>query len=114
MGESGTVTSDGSATGDFSSHYKVEVNAVTSGSPMPQANGPHKVAIEATWTGPCPADMKAGDMEMPGGMRINMLTANSSTSVSIVQKHSMNAGDIAQMRAQAQAMAKAAREQQGK
>ena len=33
MGESGTVTSDGSATGDFSSHYKVEVNSVTSGSP---------------------------------------------------------------------------------
>jgi len=51
---------------------------------------------------------------MPGGIRINTLTPGSSTTVSIVQKHSMNAGDIAQLRAQAQAMAKAAREQAGK
>jgi len=114
MGESGTVTSDGSATGDFGSHYKVEVNAVTTGSAMAQANGTHKMTMEGTWTGPCPADMKPGDMEMPGGIRINTLTPGSSTTVSIVQKHSMNAGDIAQLRAQAQAMAKAAREQAGK
>jgi hypothetical protein len=75
MGESGTVTSDGSATGDFGSHYKVAVTSVTTGSPMPQANGAFKTAIEATWIGPCPAGMKAGDMELPGGMRINVLDA---------------------------------------
>lgn len=79
MGESGTVTSDGQATGDFGSHYKVEVNSVTAGSPMAQANGPHKTTIEATWIGPCPAGMVGGDMEMPGGMKINMLHAMDAT-----------------------------------
>jgi hypothetical protein len=29
--------------------------------------------MEATWQGPCPADMKPGDMAMPNGMKINMM-----------------------------------------
>ncbi|WP_293376383.1 DUF3617 family protein [Phenylobacterium sp.] len=72
LGESGTVTSDGSATGDFNSHYTVTLTSTTTGSPMPQANGEHKTVMEASWSGPCPADMKPGDMEMPGGFKINM------------------------------------------
>jgi hypothetical protein len=110
MGESGTITSDGQATGDFGSHYKVEVNSVTTGSPMPEANGAHKMAIEATWTGPCPADMKPGDMEMPGGMRINAMGALAAARA----EGRPSSADMAKMRAQAMAMAKAAREQQGK
>jgi hypothetical protein len=113
MGQSGTVTSDGSATGDFSSHYTVAATSVTAGSPMPQANGTHKTTIEATWTGPCPADMKPGDMELPGGMRINVAAPNSSTTVSVVHRYSGNGrpsdADIARMRAQAMDMAKAAK-----
>src|SRR5258706_12921217 len=70
-GDGATVTSDGTATGDFGTHYKVEMTAVTSGSSMPQANGTHKMSMEGTWKGPCPAGMKAGDMVMPGGMRIS-------------------------------------------
>jgi hypothetical protein len=105
MGESGTVTSDGSATGDFNSYYKVEVNSVTSGSPMPQANGPHKIAIDATWNGPCPADMKPGDMEMPGGVKINMM-GGGATVTGAGGRHTYSAADIAKMREQAQAMAK--------
>jgi hypothetical protein len=126
MGESGTITSDGQATGDFSSHYKVEVNSVTTGSPMAQANGAHKTTIEAAWTGPCPADMRAGDMEMPGGMRINMADAMSGKPggaagpggmdmaklrAQAASGH-MDAETIAKMRAQAKAMAAAAKEQQ--
>jgi hypothetical protein len=72
MGESGTVTSNGSATGDFNNHYTMTLTSTTAGSPMPQANGEHKTVIEATWSGPCPSDMKPGDMEMPGGFKINM------------------------------------------
>ena len=75
MGESGTVTSEGQATGDFNSHYTVDVTSTTAGSPMAQANGVHKVKMDATWKGPCPADMKGGDMELPGGMKINVLDA---------------------------------------
>src|SRR5258706_4213410 len=37
--DGGKVTSDGAATGDFGSHYKVDLTAVTTGSSMPQANG---------------------------------------------------------------------------
>jgi hypothetical protein len=75
MGESGTITSDGQATGDFGSHYTVALTSTTSGSPMAQANGVHKMSIDAVWKGPCPADMKPGDMMLPGGMKFNVADA---------------------------------------
>lgn len=67
----GTVTSHGTATGDFSSKYVVKVRSTTSGSSMPQANGEHEIQMTATWEGPCPADMKPGDMLLPGGVKIS-------------------------------------------
>lgn len=111
MGESGTITSDGQATGDFGSHYTVTLTSVTSGSAYPQANGERKTTIEAAWKGPCPADMKGGDMELPGGMKINMLSPpRTSTSVKIIEKYDANhmpsQADIARLRAQAEAMKK--------
>jgi hypothetical protein len=112
MGESGTVTSDGSATGDFSTHYKVEATAVTSGSAMPQANGAHRMSIEATWQGPCPADMKPGDMVMPGGMKINALNPTAGGPAGMGAGGHMTSADIAKMRAQAMAMAKSMHEQE--
>jgi hypothetical protein len=97
-GDGGKVTSDGTATGDFGTHYKVEMTAVTSGSAMAQANGTHKMSMEGSWKGPCPAGMKPGDMEMPGGMRI-------STSGGAPHMQSGPGGvDIAKMKAQAEAM----------
>jgi hypothetical protein len=108
MGESGTVTSDGAMRGDFGSHYTVELTSNTTGSPMPQANGSHKMTIEATWTGPCPADMKPGDMELPGGMRINTTTGGPA---GLHAGGHMTSEDIAKLRAQAMAMAKAQHEQ---
>lgn len=122
MGESGTITSDGTATGDFSSHYKVEVTSVTAGSPIAQANGPHKTSIEATWTGPCPADMKPGDMQLPGGMKINTLNggpptvAGGSADMAKIRAQAMSGhmdpAEIARLRAQAKEMSKAAQAQQ--
>jgi len=106
-GATGTVTSDGSAMGDFGSHYKVEVNTVTAGSTMQQANGPRTVSIEATWEGPCPADMKPGDIELPGGMRLNAMGEMSGGPSGRV-----TSSDIAKMRAQALAMARAAHDQE--
>ena len=102
----GTTTSSGTATGDFGSHYKVEATSTTTGGPMPEANGEHKVAIEATWQGPCPAGMKPGDMELPGGMKINMNDMMSGKGPGGAG-HAPNAAEIAQMRAQAKAMAAA-------
>jgi len=100
----GTTTSDGTASGDFNSHYKVDVTSTTAGGPMPQANGVHKISIEATWQGPCPADMKPGDMEMPGGMKINMNDAMSGKGP--MGGHAPNAAEIAKLRAQAMEMAR--------
>jgi hypothetical protein len=107
--EAGTTVSSGTASGDFNSHYRVDMTSTTTGGPMPQANGEHKIAIEATWQGPCPAGMKAGDMEMPGGMRINMNDAMAGKGPG-APGHAPNAAEVAQMRAQARAMAAAMKE----
>jgi hypothetical protein len=73
----GTVTSHGTATGDFSSKYVVKVHSTTQGSSMPQADGEHDMQMTATWEGPCPADMKPGDMLLPGGVKISADTMRS-------------------------------------
>jgi hypothetical protein len=74
MGSGGTIVSSGEAKGDFGTHYTVDIKSSTTGAAAPQMNGPHAMTLEATWKGPCPADFKPGDMELPGGMKINMLT----------------------------------------
>jgi hypothetical protein len=74
MGSGGTIVSTGEAKGDFGSHYTVDIKSSTTGAAAPQMNGEHAMTLEATWKGPCPADFKPGDMELPGGMKINMLT----------------------------------------
>jgi hypothetical protein len=104
MGESGTVTSDGQVTGDFGSHYRADVTSTTAGSPMAQANGVHKIVVEANWKGPCPADMKPGDMALPGGMKINMENGMGGGGAGPGGK--MTSADMARMRAQAMAMKK--------
>jgi len=80
MGSGGTIVSSGEAKGDFASHYTVDIKSTTTGAGAPQMNGEHAMTLEATWKGPCPADFKPGDMELPGGMKINMLTMGPSGS----------------------------------
>jgi hypothetical protein len=72
-GPGGRVVSTGQATGDFGSHYTVDMTSITTGAPVALANGTRKIKIDATWQGPCPADMKPGDMALPGGVKINLL-----------------------------------------
>jgi hypothetical protein len=114
-GDGGTVTSDGTATGDFGSHYRVEVTSVTSGSSMPQANSAHKMSMDGVWKGPCPAGMKGGDMEMPGGMRVSTAggaphveSGPGGADMAKLRAQAMaghvNQADIAKMKAQAEAM----------
>ena len=73
LGAAGRVESHGVATGDMGSHYVVDIESTTTGAAMPQANGDHKMKLEASWKGACPADMRPGDMTMPGGMKMNMV-----------------------------------------
>jgi hypothetical protein len=70
MGEAGTMVSHGVASGDLTAHYRVDVETTTTGSAAPQMNGTRKFSIDARWLGPCPADMKPGDVMLANGMRI--------------------------------------------
>ena len=45
----------------------------TVGAEAPQMNGTRAVNIEAVWQGACPEGFRPGDLELPGGMRVNLL-----------------------------------------
>jgi hypothetical protein len=72
MGAAGKISTTGKATGNFNSSYVVKATSVTTGSSMAQANGTHDMEMTGTWEGPCPADMKPGDMLLPGGVKVNL------------------------------------------
>lgn len=72
MGSGGVTTTTGTATGDFGAKYRIEAVSTTTGASAPQMNGEHKMVVDAAWSGPCPDGFKAGDMELPGGMKINI------------------------------------------
>ena len=65
-----SVTSHAEITGDFNSAYTVKTTSHSEGGPT----GAHDVSmtIEAKWLGACKADQKAGDIVMPGGMKMNV------------------------------------------
>jgi len=69
----GAVRSTGKATGDFNTAYTVdaETTTTTDGAPVTA-----KVKMTAKWAGECPAGWVPGDIEMPGGMRVNMTQMN--------------------------------------
>lgn len=75
MGSGGKATTSGTATGDFASRYEVKAVTETTGAQAPQMNGRHEMTLTAAWEGPCPAGMAPGDMQLPGGMTINMNAA---------------------------------------
>jgi hypothetical protein len=75
MGSGGKTSTTGEAKGDFASRYEVKAVTETRGAEAPQMNGRHEMALTAAWEGPCPAGMKPGDMQLPGGMTINMMQA---------------------------------------
>jgi hypothetical protein len=105
------ITSDGTVTGDFGSSYHMEMTSVTTGSPMPEANGTHKMTMDGAWKGPCPAGMRAGDMVLPGGMKMNALNPAEGPGMAGVKPgHVPSQAEIAKMREQALAMEKAMKE----
>ncbi|HEX7761391.1 MAG TPA: DUF3617 family protein [Caulobacteraceae bacterium] len=71
MGPAGTVKTTGMASGDFGSKYIVHTESDTTGSQIARLNGHHVTDMTATYDGPCPADMAAGDVLLPNGMKVN-------------------------------------------
>jgi hypothetical protein len=70
LGDAGTVTTRGTASGDFDSDYKMQMESTTKGARSPQMNGTRRMTLEARWMGPCPAGMAPGDMTV-AGMKTN-------------------------------------------
>ncbi|MAK81897.1 MAG: hypothetical protein CMJ17_08470 [Phenylobacterium sp.] len=73
MGTGGKTTTSGVASGDFATRYVITGESSTVGAQAPQMNGTRTVNIEAVWQGACPEGFRPGDMELPGGMRVNLL-----------------------------------------
>jgi hypothetical protein len=74
MGTAGRTQSTINVTGDFGGRYVMEIDSTTTGAAQPAMNGQHKMTMTAEWSGACPAGWAGGDMEMPGGRRMNLLT----------------------------------------
>lgn len=72
MGSGGRTTTSGSASGDFTSAYEVRAETTTEGAATPQMNGVRKLTARAAWRGRCPAEMKPGDVQIPGGPTVNV------------------------------------------
>lgn len=73
MGSGGRVVSQGVTTGDMSSAYRTEMTSTTTGAAVPHMNRTVTSTMQGRHDGPCPDGMAPGDMEAPGGIRLNML-----------------------------------------
>jgi len=73
LGSGGTVTTSGIVSGDFTAHYQFRGQSSTVAAAVPHMNGVRPLTVDAAWLGPCPADMKPGDLSLPGGQKMNML-----------------------------------------
>lgn len=74
MGSAGKTDSTIHVAGDFNTRYVLDVTSTTTGAAQPAMNGEHRMNMTAEWSGACPAGWTGGDVEMPGGRRINLLT----------------------------------------
>ena len=66
-----TIKSKAEITGDFNAAYTVKSTSHSEGGPAGAARD-STTTIEAKWLGACKADQKAGDIMMPGGMKMNI------------------------------------------
>lgn len=74
MGPAGTSDSTIHVAGDFDTRYVMDIVSTTTGAAQPAMNGEHRMSMTAEWSGACPAGWTGGDVEMPGGRRINLVT----------------------------------------
>jgi hypothetical protein len=66
-----SMTSHADITGDFNSAYTVKVTSHREGGAAAAARD-STMTLEAKWLGACKPDQKAGDIVMPGGMKMNI------------------------------------------
>ena len=66
-----TIKAHAEIIGDFNSAYTVKSTSHSEGG-MAGTGRDNSTTIEAKWLGACKPDQKAGDIMMPGGMKINI------------------------------------------
>lgn len=71
MGAAGKTGLTGVGNGDFSSKYQVQITTITAGAAEPKMNGRRQLTNTLEWKGECPAGWSPGDVEVPGGTRMN-------------------------------------------
>ncbi len=59
--------------GDFQSHYQIDIVSDSQGG-NPALPKHSEMTQQATWLGACPSGMQPGDMMLPGGRKVNLLT----------------------------------------
>ena len=69
----GKTETTGTIKGDFNSSYTTVMDTKYSGLAVAAMNGEHKMAITATWTGPCAPGQRGGDMILANGMKVNII-----------------------------------------
>ena len=67
-----TIKSHAEINGDFNSAYTVKTSSHAQGGAAGAAGRDTTMTLEAKWLGACKPDQKAGDILMPGGMKINI------------------------------------------
>ena len=72
IGPGGKVVTQGELTGDLASRYRVHSQTDTTGASIGGMNGHHVMDIQADYLGPCPSDMKPGDVMIANGLKVNM------------------------------------------
>jgi hypothetical protein len=70
------IITQGVFKGDFDAKYEGEV--ISTFTPPLFGRSQSKSSISATWVGPCPEDMKPGDMALPNGMKMSLDQAQQS------------------------------------
>ncbi len=66
-----TIKAHAEIIGDFNSAYTVKSSSHSEGG-MAGTGRDNATTIEAKWLGACKPDQKAGDIMMPGGMKVNI------------------------------------------
>lgn len=67
------TTTLGTAVGDFQRRYQLAADLTISDPTNAARSGTRSVTLDAEWLGPCPADMKPGQLSYPDGQTINLM-----------------------------------------
>jgi len=68
----GRVATSGTASGDFTKGYEIAATSVAVGPGGGTPGTPRKISMQASWRGPCPANLRPGQMIGPGGRRLEI------------------------------------------